>query len=101
MKRRADTALDRMRDRLRDGPGELDDAVRRAALEGGEVPSAAAGLVDKIRRRAYAVTDEDVKGTQRETGWSDSQLFELVVATAVGEGLRRRAVIDRLLEGGS
>lgn len=85
-----------MRDRLLNGPGVLDQSVRRAALEGGVVPDAVAGLVDKIRLHAYKVTDADVEAAQA-AGWSDSELFELFVATAAGTGLHRRDVIDRLL----
>jgi len=96
MKRLADEALDRMRARLLDGPGKVDKAVRRAALEGGDVPESIAKLVEKIRLHAYKVTDDDVRDALA-AGWTESQLFEVFVAVAAGEGLRRREVIDRLL----
>ena len=96
MRRRADQSLERMRDRLLNGPGQVDVAVRRAAFGGGAVPDAVAGLVEKIRLHAYKVTDADVEAA-KAAGWSDSQLFELFVATAAGAGLQRRDVIDRLL----
>lgn len=96
MRRRGDESLDRMRARLLDGPGAVERSVRRAAFEGGAVPEPVAGLVDKIRRHAYKVTDDDIAAA-KTADWSESQLFELAVATAAGEGLRRRDTIDRLL----
>lgn len=100
MRRRGDEALDRMRARLLNGPGEVDTSVRRAAFEGGQVPEAVAGLVDKIRLHAYKVTDDDIAAA-KAAGWTDSQLFELLVATAAGAGIRRRDAVDRLLKEGS
>jgi hypothetical protein len=96
MKRRADGLLDEMRTRLLDGPGELDRSVRRAALEGNAVPPSVAALVEKIRHHAYKVTDADVQDALA-AGWTENQLFELSVATAVGAGLHRREAVDRLL----
>lgn len=85
-----------MRARLLNEPGEVDVAVRRAAFNGGEVPGSVAKLVEKIRLNAYKVTDADVQEA-RAAGWSESQLFELFVATAAGQGLKRRDVLDGLL----
>lgn len=98
MKRRGDELLDRMKDRLLNGPGDVDASVRRAAFQGDAagVPEAVAGLVEKIRLHAYKVTDSDIAAA-KAAGWSDSQLFELFVATAAGAGLHRRDVVDRLL----
>jgi hypothetical protein len=96
MRRPGDEALDHMRERLLHGPGLLDQSVRREAFNGGAVPDAVAGLVEKIRLHAYKVTDADVEAAQA-AGWSDSELFELFVAAAAGAGLHRRDVIDQLL----
>jgi alkylhydroperoxidase family enzyme len=71
-----------------DRPGSLDPAVRRAAAEGAAVPAEVAPLVEKIRHHAHRVTDEDV-ARLRAAGWSEDQIFELTVATAVGQGMRR------------
>ena len=90
--------MDRLRSRLLDGPGHVDQSVRQAAFRGDveHLPAEVAGLVDKIRRHAYKVTDDDIAAAHA-AGWSDSRLFELTVATAAGAGLHRRDVIDRLL----
>jgi hypothetical protein len=96
MRRPADAQLDRMRDRLLDGPGTTEPSLRRAALEGGALPDPLAALLEKVRLHAYKVTDDDV-ATARAAGWSDSQLFELIVAAAAGAGLHRRDTFERLL----
>ena len=70
-----------------DGPGELPPEVRRA-VAAGESPEPLAGYLDKVRRHAYKVVDRDVEAL-REAGWSEDALFEVTIAAAVGEGLRR------------
>lgn len=59
---------------------------------------AASALVDKVARHAYRIDDADVEAA-RAGGWSDHELFDLVVATAVGAGVTRRtlgrAAVDR------
>ena len=71
-----------------EGPGQLDHTLRRAAFTQGELPEPLAGLVAKIHRNAWKVTDEDV-ASARAAGWSQDQLFELIVCAAVGAGKER------------
>jgi hypothetical protein len=54
----------------------------------GSLPQGLCDLVDKIARHAYKVTDEDIERLL-EAGWSEDELFELIVATATGAGLAR------------
>jgi hypothetical protein len=89
-----------MRSRLLDGPGVVDRAVRRAAFRGEPVPPAVAGLVEKVRLHAYRVTDRDVADAVA-AGWTESQLFELAVATAAGAAFARLELVDRLLASGA
>jgi hypothetical protein len=96
VRRKADEALDGLRARLVGRAGELDQATRRAAVGGGPVPDVVTALVEKIREHAYKVTDGDIQAVL-EAGWTEGQVFELAVATAVGAGLVRREAIDRLL----
>jgi alkylhydroperoxidase family enzyme len=44
--------------------------------------------LDKVRSRAYTVTDEDI-GALKDAGFSEDEIFEHTVAVAVAEGLRR------------
>jgi alkylhydroperoxidase family enzyme len=83
--------LAELRHHVVDGPGELDRRVREAAFAGERVPDEASSYVDKVRRHAYKVTDEDV-GALRSAGWSEEAIFELTVATALGAALSRRKI---------
>ena len=90
MESRFDAKIHDLRTAVVDGPGELDRAVRHAAFSGADVPAEAAALVEKLRRHAYKVTDGDVDALL-DAGWSEDEVFELTVATALGEGGRRLA----------
>ena len=52
--------------------------------------------LDKVRRRAYTVTDEDVAAL-RDAGVGEDEIFEQTVAAAIGEGLRRWDAADRVI----
>jgi hypothetical protein len=69
------------------GPGQTDAALRQAAAEAGEVPEELRALLDKVRRHACKVTDEDLAALRAR--WSQDQIFELIVAAAVGDARRR------------
>jgi hypothetical protein len=98
VRRRADKSLGRLRSRLLYGPGVVEPALRQAAFNGDPMPASLAALVEKIRFRAYQVTDRDVADALA-AGWTESQLFELTVAAAAGAGFQRLDLVDRLLEG--
>ena len=87
-KRSIAAQLQDLRDRVVDGPGELPSEVRRAAAAGSDVPVAARAYTEKVRHHAYKVVDHDVEEL-KSAGWSEDQIFELTVATAVGAGLSR------------
>jgi alkylhydroperoxidase family enzyme len=83
-----------------DAPGKLDLAVRRAAATAdGEVPAPVAAYVDKVRRHAYKVTDDDIAALKK-AGYSEDQIFELTVGVAVGACVRRYDAAMAALEGG-
>jgi hypothetical protein len=70
-----------------EGTGETDPSLRRAVAERVGVPADLAALVDKIHDHAYKVTDADIAGVQPK--YSDDQLFEIVVSTALAASRRR------------
>jgi|SRR5579859_971462 len=74
-------------------PGQTETSLRRAVfdrvrLENGKVPENISPLVKKIDVQPWAVNDEDILRA-REAGYSEDQLFELILAAAVGAGVRR------------
>jgi alkylhydroperoxidase family enzyme len=64
-----------------DGPGSTDSELRRQ-VAAGQPPSELAALVQKIFDHAYRVTDDDVEKLRRH--YTEEQLFELMIAAAVG-----------------
>ena len=50
--------------------------------------------LEKVRTRAYAITDADVQAL-KDAGVSEDEIFEQTVAAAISEGLRR---LDRANE---
>jgi alkylhydroperoxidase family enzyme len=81
-----------------DGPGAADAKLRRAAASGGEVPQALRTYVQKVRHTAWQVTDEEVEKI-RAAGYTEDQVFEITVATAVGAALHRLKAGLRALGG--
>jgi alkylhydroperoxidase family enzyme len=64
------------------------EQLRSAAASVEESPPVMAPYLDKVRNRAYTVTDDDVAAL-RAAGLSEDEIFEQTVAVAVAEGLRR------------
>ncbi len=78
---------DRVLKNVLDGPGESEPAVRKAAAAGTGVPADLQGLVSKIHRHAYKVSNEDLDALKKK--YSDDQLFEIVLGAALGAARRR------------
>jgi alkylhydroperoxidase family enzyme len=77
------------------GPGTTSPELRQAVARG-EPPEELAGLVDKIRRHAYRVTDDDLAALRAR--YTEDQIFELVVAAAIGAAETRLRAGIRALE---
>lgn len=80
---------------LLDRDGATPPATRRS-IASGTSPGDLQALVDKIRSRAYTVTDADVDALRRQ--YSEDQLFEIIVAAAFGAASDRLAAAHRALE---
>ena len=52
--------------------------------------------LEKVRTRAYAITDADVRAV-KDSGVSEDEIFERTVAVAVEEGRRRLAAAERVV----
>ena len=74
-------------ERVLDGPGVTEPSVRRSAFDLAGVPPDLKSLIEKIEQHAYKVTDADLARLQ--TKYGDDQLFEIVVAAALGASERR------------
>jgi hypothetical protein len=79
---------------------ELIDVVWCGAGNRGEAgestscaPSALASYLEKVLVGAYQVTDEDLAAL-RAAGYSESEIFEATVHTALGAGLFRLGPVD-------
>lgn len=77
------------------GPGATAAELRQAIAGGGPPPELTA-LVQKIRSRAYAVTDQDLDVLRSR--YTEDQLFEIIVAAAFGAAQERLAAARRALE---
>ena len=53
--------------------------------------------LDKVRTRAYTITDADVQAV-KDAGVSEDEIFERTVAVAVEEGRRRLAAAERVIK---
>ena len=79
-----------------DGPGRIEASLRQQVALG-QPPPELAPLVEKIRDCAYRVTDADLDALRAK--YSEDQLFELIIAAAVGAAEHRLARAMAALEG--
>jgi hypothetical protein len=78
-----------------DGPGAT-DATLRQRVAAGQPPPELVVLVQKIRDHAYRVTDADIDALRAK--FSEDQLFEIIVAAALGAAEHRLARALAVLE---
>jgi hypothetical protein len=67
---------------------ELIAALREATQPDRPVPPDFATYLEKVRTRAYTITDADVEAL-KAAGHSEDEIFEQTVSTAVAAGLLR------------
>ena len=70
------------------------EQLRATATSFPQPPMVMAPYLEKVRGRAYAMTDDDVQAL-KTAGLTEDEIFEQTVAAAVAEGLRR---LERGLE---
>jgi alkylhydroperoxidase family enzyme len=76
-------------------PNPLDD-LRSNAAALPEPPRAMLPYLEKVRARAYTVTDKDVVAL-KAAGLSEDEIFEQTVGAAIREGLRRLEAAERVI----
>jgi len=74
--------------RVLEGDGKASSSERRAAFNNSGLAEPLGTLVDKVARRPYRVTDEDIAAA-KESGLSEDQVFEIVVCAAIGQATRQ------------
>jgi hypothetical protein len=74
-------------DRILTGPGTTSPRQRAAAFDNADVPAPLHTLIDKVAASPVDLTDADLD----VAGYTDDQVFELVVAAAVGRSARMYA----------
>jgi alkylhydroperoxidase family enzyme len=67
---------------------ELIARLREAAEPDRPAPADFGPYLEKVRRHAYEVADQDVEAL-KEAGHSEDEIFEQTVSTAVAAGLER------------
>jgi alkylhydroperoxidase family enzyme len=89
-------ARQRLEDAVLRGPGQTRPELRQGLAANKDVPPELTALVEKIRRHPYKVTDEDVAALRGR--YSEDELFEIVVASALGASIERVEAGLRALE---
>jgi hypothetical protein len=74
--------------RVVNGPGSASVEARQAAFDNRRVDKRVSALIDKVATRAWTVTDDDVDNAKK-AGASEDEIFELVVAAALGQATRQ------------
>ena len=64
------------------------DRIRGAAVPDRRAPSGFDTYLDKVRGRAYTITDEDVQAL-KDAGHTEDEIFEHTLSAAVAAGLER------------
>jgi hypothetical protein len=73
--------------RILRGDGTASYAQRRTAFENAATAEPQSTLIDKVAEHANNITDADF-ATTLSSGFSEDQLFEIVVCAAIGQASR-------------
>jgi hypothetical protein len=79
-----------------DGPARTSSALRRSICEGTPSDPELLAYVEKVRKSSYRVAPADIDAL-RGSGFGDDAIFEITVAAALGEALRRLRIGLRVL----
>ncbi|MCC3331225.1 hypothetical protein [Nocardia abscessus] len=74
-------------DRVLNGRGTASRDQRARAFHNADVPPPLHALIDRVATRPVQVTDADFAAA-KAAGFSEDQLFELVISAAVGQSTR-------------
>jgi hypothetical protein len=74
-------------ERILNGEGSASSVQRARAFSNADLPPPLHLLIDKVAERPAQVTDADVAAA-RASGFTEDQVFELVICAAVGRSTR-------------
>jgi hypothetical protein len=74
--------------RILHGPGRAPAQQRARAFDNAELPGPLDALIDKVATASAQVTDTDFASAV-QAGFTEDELFELVICAAVGESTRQ------------
>jgi hypothetical protein len=74
-------------DRVLNGEGKASPEQRARAFSNADVPPPLQALISKVATRPAQVTDADFAAA-KASGFTEDELFELVIAAAVGQSAR-------------
>jgi hypothetical protein len=87
--------------KLLEGEGTASHSLRRSAFDHAGMAEPLNALIDKVANYSYKISDEDLEAVKK-SGFSEDQIFELIVCAAVGQATRQydRAltVLDGLVD---
>jgi len=84
--------------RILEGSGAASSSDRRAAFDNRDLSGPLGVLVDRVALHANRITDPDISAA-RESGFSEDQIFEIVVCAAVGQANRQYDAALAALDG--
>jgi alkylhydroperoxidase family enzyme len=70
--------------------------LREVVATSAPPPPEMGAYLEKVRDRAYTVTDRDIEEL-KEAGFSEDAIFEQTVAVAIAEGLRRLDLAQQVI----
>lgn len=79
--------VNRFEQHILTGEGTAPSDLRTKAFAGHDLAEPLATLLEKVAKRSYQVTDADF-ASALSAGFTEDQLFELVICAAVGESSR-------------
>jgi len=79
---------DQVIERVLTGPGKAPATARRAAFDNAGVAEPVRALIDKVAKTAWKITDEDLAAPR--AAQADDEIYEQVVAAALGQATRQR-----------
>jgi hypothetical protein len=77
-----------MIERILKGKGHSSTEQRFAAFSNANLSQPLVSLIDKVANSSFKITDKDI-ASAKESGFTEDQIFELIISAAVGQSERQ------------